>query len=443
MIDLLSLYSDQWPSFDPQRHLYALDAHCARYAEWLLRAGAEPRLSLVLCSGDVAFSGWKERMQTMGILLKSTPTSIEQPLHEDFLLHQGDHFNRTLFYMEIDAVDASDIQELLILLNGRRNQLKKTATWVALVIKNPKTLDALWESATQLARMIQRRCWVWHPDDLNDDSFKAILNYPKFPVGTPLIDELFALAKRPHLPISYLNFSRLLRLGSPYAPKHAEKQWKELYELWANEDAEGFDHPSGQTSILAMIKKLDQHLPRDERKHLANHLPKDLSWMLGLSPKAPTSMDEYWRELGRCARGELELPLAEIKRLSQLWEGLETWLQGPAGLWLSASFAHLNEIEQCIEFLNKTTLQKSIPEEIRFEAHQKLAQIYTFLNERQKAKEEIDQLFEIADLLYSPCYRAQAFYDRSLFLSTLDTSGAQKDQKDGKYLALTQGWILE
>jgi hypothetical protein len=440
MIDLLSIYADQWPSYDPQRHLYAIDAHCAHYAKWLLTAGAEPRFSLLLCSGDSALKLWKERMQTMGVNLKHTPTSIEIPLDEALLTHQGDHFNRTLFWM--DGLDEYRDTDLLSLLNGRRNQLKKTATWVALVVQNPKTLDLLWEKAPQLCQMLQKRAWIWDINDLNDPSFKYTLNQPRLPKEAPLIDELFAIAKRPNLPMSYLNFSRLLRLGSPYAPTTADISWKELFDLWYHEDPQTLEHPSSSAGILAMIKHFDQLLPRDERKHLAHHLSNPLSWILGLSPKVPQDLDEYWRELGRCARGELELPLAEIKRLASLWQDLDLWLRGPSALWFAACYAYEHELELCIDILQKLTNDLEIPQEIRFEGHQKLAQIYTALHERQKASDQVDQLFELADQLHAPGYLAQAIYDRSLFLKVLDEKGSQKDDKDSKLLALTQGWQL-
>ncbi|MCA9547027.1 MAG: hypothetical protein KC613_21645, partial [Myxococcales bacterium] len=136
----------------------AIDFHLEQLAAWLLRAGAEPRLTLVLCAGKGARARFFEGLSAYGVRVVHTPSTDERPLPAEILGHQGDHYNDRLFFM--DGFADRDPARQFETLDGQRSVLAKQATWVAVVVENLRALERLATFAPNLFKAFHRRTLV-------------------------------------------------------------------------------------------------------------------------------------------------------------------------------------------------------------------------------------------------------------------------------------------
>ena len=150
-----------WPSPYDDLAPRAQHWHARRFASWLLKAGAESRFSFVLSSGPEAKRRLAQVVEEQGIEIIRCSSTFERPLPLPLTLHQGDHFNRTLYLIEdLDLICRRTLDERKVFwttLQGQRGRLKRNATWVSLVIEDPLTLEDLWTFAPLLAKEVDHR----------------------------------------------------------------------------------------------------------------------------------------------------------------------------------------------------------------------------------------------------------------------------------------------
>ena len=74
--------------------------HARKHAKWLLSAGAEARLSILMLSGDRAYTHWQQLLTEQGVIIEHCDITSTRPVPSILLQHRGDHFNRTLFVLD-------------------------------------------------------------------------------------------------------------------------------------------------------------------------------------------------------------------------------------------------------------------------------------------------------------------------------------------------------
>ena len=112
----------QWPLSGSIPVAIPTEFHLNRYCRWLLSAGADPRLSIVLCAGAGAKQSFIDGVRARKIIPELAPARSQRPVAENLSKHQGTHFNSTLFI--VDGLE-SLTRDAFSTLNGQRGLLNR------------------------------------------------------------------------------------------------------------------------------------------------------------------------------------------------------------------------------------------------------------------------------------------------------------------------------
>jgi hypothetical protein len=428
--------------------------HARRCSRWLLRAGAEPRLSLLLSSGESARARWTVFLEEQGVIVHRCRVTAERPLPAPLTAHRGDHFNRTLFHLEgLDelSLDEPDrAREVFRTLDGQRSQLRQLATWVALSVEHPYTLSLMYEHAPQLMDLVQQRCWMWAPQERTRPTARVHLPPQAKPVET-----LFAEASAFDHPPSALTFSRWVRSGYPAPPPSASETWASFYRVWRgdldSEDSKEMTEDRELTELGGRLDAVASHLALTHRQDLLtaerrgalieNCRSAGLSWASPLEPSLP--IDELsegpWGALGQMIHQDLP-PSSDLLASAELaWPTLSPSSSGYIGKLMATGYAWREDIEGCLRVLNALSQSETAWPESRFFADERLAELYTLLHDRGAGQAAIDRLFLSLDTLLSPLYEVRSINAKAHFLGAIDDSRGRRERDEARRLSLIHG----
>ncbi len=254
-MDLASLRSE-WSVAGPELAERAFDHHAAALSAWLRRAGAEPRLCLVLASGPRGKQRLLDTLELDRVEVLRAPSTPARPIHPRLAAHQGDHFNNVLHV--VDGFDAGDPTAQMETLEGQRSVLRRTATWVALVVESVEALRCLDTVAPGLLAAMQWRCLALDPEMLEGSSEAPV---PQSWREAGRVPELvYHYGMTPQSAPDPGDFARFVRAGyvawTQGRPQHAERA--RLVARWfegAEPEPHGFDAgPVGEPLLRAAAR---------------------------------------------------------------------------------------------------------------------------------------------------------------------------------------------
>ena len=394
-----------WPQPVRDGVLRARTWHLQQYTRWMTRAGAEPRLALVLCAGDFAREALLDACGMAHVEVAPAPVTASHPLAPALAAHNGNHFNTTLYLMD-GLADASP--DTLRTLDGQRGQLRRMATWVGVLVEDLATLTALQAHAPGLMRSIQRSVLVLGDAGvpLGETTAEALATWR----AQGRVAELaFAEALGAHAP-DYDDLSRLLRAGYGAALSgqaiHPERQ--RVLSLWT-QGAPSFrlDQAEGAAADAALRHG---QLSEDDAARLA--------------PKAS-------RATRIAIRGEAP--------------PLSTWTSGTdrlqAALIRAERRAEAGDLDGCLSALKaaEPSLEGPMPE-LAMQALEKTITLLGFMGDRGAAQAALLRMDEHVPRLASPYFHALAMEARARFVQPLDPARARVDLLEAERIYRTHGY---
>ena len=454
--------------------------HARTYARWLLSAGAEPRLGLLMSSGPLAESRWAQLLTEQGVQVERCRVTPERPLPAPLTQHRGDHFNRKLFLVEgLDELPEAQREDTLRTLNGQRNPLKQTATWVTLLTRHAHTVSALTRWAPHAYALIERRCLMW---EVSERTGAHTQRAPLPAWATPL-EHLFEALNHPEDPVDDLTFDRLVRAGVMRPPPNAHPSWRSREALWRGEVDFGgkrrrssgagvveplSDEVSPELAYLALTRRAEA-LSAAVRVQLEARLTPLNAWLLGTegtegtegAQQALTQLSSHEREAlsaWSALRATLERDAppqpAQLAELERLWRvGMKSLTEPPSlnsdatltaccALWLAEGYALLGDAEGLERVLSALRGEARLPLELRFIAGERLVGLYTLLQDRPQAQATLSALRADALTLGAPLYEAHASLAKAEHLGALDPERGAKERAEAERLAVTHGVAL-
>ncbi|MGK0362463.1 MAG: hypothetical protein ACI9U2_004784 [Bradymonadia bacterium] len=398
-----------WPQPVRDGVLRARTWHLQQYTRWLTRAGAEPRLALVLCAGREARAALLDACGMAHVEVAAAPVTLSNPIAPALAAHSGNHFNTTLYVM--DGLSQAS-PETLRTLDGQRGQLRRMATWIAVVVEDLATLTALQTHAPGLMRSMQRSALVL------DDGLPAGETTPEalaaWRAQGRVTELAFAEALGTHAP-DYDDLSRLLRAGYGAAltgqATHPERQ--RVLSVWAAADtAPSFriDQAQGAAADAALRHA---RLSDADADHLA--------------PKASLAT--------RIAMRDEAAPL-------DAWTSGTDRLQ--AALIRAERCAETGDLAGCIDALKmaEPSLEGPMPE-LAMQVLDKLITLLGFTGDRSAAKAALDRMDAQVVRLASPLAYAQAMAARARFVQALDPARARIDLLEAERIYRMHGYPQE
>ncbi len=451
----LTLQRSTWSTPPASAAARALDHHVQAYADWLGRAGAEPRLALVLCSGPSAREALVDGLGMHRIEVVHAPSTPARPVHPLVSNHQGDHFNTKLFL--VDGFEAGDPQAVLESLDGQKGMLRRMATWVALVVDRLSTLEALERHAPGLLASVQRRVLVLDEgigrgpaEDVAPDTLARWRRADR--VAELAFREAMATRAAP----TYDDFSRLVRAG--YAAcltgqdVHPERQrlaqlWWRLPEVLAGEIPLPFPLDQGGPAVAEAVgRHAPSVLDAAGRATLAAALKGDAAatFAAGLGHGGSSVLDTLGAVQAMGA-GEADHDAHAIGVLSaqSAAGGVGPGTQVHIDLALAAAAAAEGDVEGCDFALTRAAERAGHPgvaPELRFDVLEKRGQLHAHLNRRGPARNALDALELLAPKLASPFYAARLHLARGDFIAPLDPTRARTEYVQARALFDRHGY---
>ncbi len=384
----------------------ALTWHLGSYVEWLFSAGAEPRLALILIS-----QGAKQRffgqLAEEGVELVHTPATLTKPLHPLIQNHQGDHFNRRLFV--VDGFETGEPGVIWAALERSRDQLRRTATWVALLIESPSSLESFEQQAPQLQKLLQWRCLALSPE------------LPQHPALLPehrhrwrrnrRFAELCFHSAMTRAEPAIEDFGRLVRSGYATCLPPCKGSWGALQRFWAGEPVEAEGPVLARALALRMPQPDPNELPLREAPRLRAELGMEV-------PEDPQL--QALSRLIREARGEA-VPRAVLP------EG-DPEIRALGALALAAIRAQEGDLEGFSEALSSA--EAAAPDaapELHFEILEKSLSLAAFQGDRSRGRQHLDSLAKLWHQLQSPYFHARFLLARAEWTAPLDPQRAASD----------------
>lgn len=415
------------PSLAPR---HAIDHHVARYAAWLRRAGAEPRLALILCAGKGARRRLVDGLEAHGVDVVQATSTLARPFPPAVLNHQGDHFNDRLFL--VDGFEGHDPEPQFEELNLKWGQLKKTATWVGVVVESIATLRVLYGEAQALLRAFDRKVLVLAAGAPTEDPAPNVLER-LWGANGAVAEQTFATALTPRHPITYDAFSRLVRAGYVAnflgASMHPDRE--ALVKLWADRAAEVEASP-----VLASA--LARHGSGSPIALEHDPLSAVVAGAEGALPAA-------WQALAAVegmGAGAAEPDLAVIDTLLRHAEGEAPGFIVQAHLAVAAAHAVRGNLPACIDAVAtaREHAGRPVPPEVEFRVHEKAIQLDTFRGARTAGQAGVDRLAALAEQLQSPFYDGRHLLARAQFTEPLDARRAAGDYEGAHTLFAGHGY---
>jgi len=444
--------------------------HARVYAEWLLSAGAEPRLGALLSSGELAEGRWAQLLSEQGVQLERCQITQARPLPAPLTQHRGDHFNRKLFVLEgLDELAPEALEEVITTLNGQRGPLKQSATWVTLLFRSARSLSAFVRLAPHAWSLVERRCLMWESSERAPRA-EAQRSVEPLPSWAQPLEQLYWAIDQPERPFDQLTFDRCVRAGVQRPPQGAHERWLRWDALWRGEldfnarrrsSGAGVVETLGETSsheVRAALTHRAEGLSAGVRVQLEARLEPYDAWALNAELKAEeaASVGELepllspWSALRAQLEAEGAAPsLTELKGL----EAQRTQRHGAlaelptalalTGLWLAEGYAALGEVDSCLRVLASLESEARCPLEHRFFAGERLVTLYTLLQRRAEAQTQLKRLFEWAKALGAPLYEVRAIKAKAQHLGALDPSRGGREEQRASRLALLHGVSAE
>ena len=401
-----------------------ISTHVDSISAWLRIAGAEPRLWVVLCSGPAAKTRFAWALSRNKIDLVEAPATASAPVHPKLAAHRGDHFNRTLFW--VDGLSGADSAELWAALAAQISSIKRTATWVALVVESLESLQHFdTASGGALRRGVHRWCLALDGTDLDRVSGappdpNALARWDAHQAVAPLVYQHFMT---PSAAPRYADFSRLVRSGfagtipADLADLHPDR--RALIDLWRDRTTQA-PADIGPAAAEAWMRHAPDGtagadcaaaLSDDPAARYVVGLPVDDTPLLaelaairgGATPNDPAALRATARrlEVGVNLRIELELVLATA----------------------AADREDMEAVEHCLSIAaHLATEAVGVSPEVDFEVTEKNAQLHAFARRPTPARLGIDRLRVLAPILLSPFYEARVELARGELIAPIDRS---------------------
>lgn len=473
MIELKPDRIEPWSYPTPYYAEHAQVWHTRRFATWLLKAGAEPRFGVLLCSGAQAETRWRLLLEEQGVEVLKVRSSIDRPLPQALTQHRGDHFNRRLFLIDgLDDISEGNTEQLRQnfweTLEGQRGQLCQTATWVVLMIQHTQTLLDASYFAPRLIEKIERSCLIWVSQE-RSMSLKRVLLPPS---RHQLLFEAFSILSSPSERVDSLSLGRVFRLGYMQNSKSASEQWKWAYRLWRGEVRDPTAARFGQVGVT---EELDEEVTTE-----------DALWaLLGRGAAATPARLEQWVRRARTAlygwrvTGDSlsfvahlssQAQLSEVQResITRLWTHFnsdesipltneELRLAEEAAVilndrleltrallteWLTVAYAQIEDLESCIRVNQALIESKGVWGEAKFCAHERLLELALFTQEHGEARRQVEALELLERDLHSPLFEIRYLEAKSRQLGALDPSRGESVAQVAKELSERFGAVL-
>lgn len=387
----LGLVESIWPRPVADGIERARGWHLRQLTEWLTRAGAEPRLCLIICTGRDARDALFDACVAARVDIAPAPVSAKAPIAPALMAHRGDHFNATLFLMEglAGAPDA-----VLETLDGMRGQLRRMATWVGLVVEDLTTLDRLERHAGGLMRAIQRTALV-----LGDGPQLGTVSPASLEAWRRRgrVAELAFASLSGDAP-AYDDLSRLIRAGYGSVLATLDPVRRQAHQLWTTGALDG----APLTPALAEAA---------------------LRHGTGASPEAagPTA---------RIAAGLDPMPSAG--------EGTDR-LQ--IAVHRAQAMAEAGDLDGCMQALASAEPPPDGPlPELALDVLEKRITLQAFVGDRAAARAALERLDRHVERLASPGALARAIVARARFVAPLDPARARVDLLEAERLLRAHGY---
>ena len=411
------LLRSEWSQPSPALPERAAIHHLVRYTRWLLQAGAEPRLALVLMSSPKMKQHFVDEVAARGVEVRVVSSTAEEPLPNMIRVHEAGHFNRRLFLL--DGFEATDPAPLFKALEEQRGQLKRSATWVTICVESLSALITLNQMAPKLVDSFMVRCLLLG---------EGINQAPATSVPGVILDGwlrerrqaelIYADALSPQRAPNYSEFSRLIRSG--YAAllqdgAHLNPTRRALLATWRGEAVSD----DSDTALEAAYRHAD-----------GAALGSTLVHLLAGKQVLPPLLANFQRIRGMADGDEVDPTVIDALRAGAAADGVDPNLRVEIELGIGAAWAAHGDLTQCgIALANGFKLSKDprVALELAFLAAEKRIQIETFRNVRGTAQKGLDRLETLAPWLESPFYMARAKLARAEFSAPLDAGRAKLD----------------
>ncbi len=477
----LALLRSTWSTPSATLAERAFEHHAAALAAWLSHSGAEGRLTLVLSSGPLATERLVRALSTTRVDVVKAPSTPARPVHPTLAAHKGDHFNHTLHVVGgLDAGDPTDQRDALggsaapvatvadadagvppprrtsgapsssrlglgaiasprpahhsrrghlATLDGQRSMLDKMATWVALVAESPATVAAIEKHAPNVWRAIQRRCLVLGPEmmDAAEPPLERSVR-DRWSAEGRVAELVHHFAMTPAVAPDYLTFARFVRSGyvgfTFGAAQHPERE--RLAAVWAMDQIPFELADAGPATAEAVARHRADRLDGAAREAVEARLAGAPDARLAAG--WPVSDHSVFAALRAVQEGAGDADSVGALRALVAVDGVGPGVRAHAELAIAGARAEEGDLDGCREALEAAVAhgERAAPE-VRFDALSKLAQVYTFLHDRGRARELVDALEDLAPRLHSPFYAARMRLARGEFLAPLDAHRAKAD----------------
>ena len=405
----------EWPLPASADADVSLEFHLDRYARWLLTAGADPRLSIVLCAGETAKANFIEGMTARKITPEIALATSKQPVAPNLSQHQGTHFNSTLYL--VDGLKSLD-RDALNTLNGQRGLLNRMATWVALIVEDMDTLCRLYQFSDGLMRETMRRALVVSgtlPDAPQAPAPASQMNLWR---RHARVAELAFHTMMTHAVIAdYDDVSRTLRSGYGGALNTLPMgQWTPWQRLWHGAE------PGGRMTAdiaSAWVRHLPD-LPQESllgdalatRPLCAVHVPSPPSGLPALMASGPQGNIAGWA--------------ASLRDVTGAWRRRDAE-RAVVELHIAEHYAAAEDLEGCLDALTQGLEASRTPAcpEVFFEVAAFLLKLHILLGQRKEALMLLNDLESRVPELHSPFYDARIHLARGDYRAPLDPTPAR------------------
>lgn len=424
----------------------AIDLQVAELARWLKRAGAEPRLGLVLCAGKGARHRLMTGLATHDVQVVSATSTDQRPLPKNVIDHKGDHFNDTLFVL--DGFESTSAEAQFAVLEGQRGLLKRTATWVVVMVESLNALDRLYAAAPGLCLAFQRRFVVLAagaPDTPEAVDPGRLLAWRR---RSRVAELVFHAALTPSAPPDADDFSRLVSSGyvNDHVGRPGHPDFGRLVALWAaGADRAAMaagqlaDRP-GPALASALARQIDDfspaqritllgglaHDPLGAARVASAALARGEALPGGLLPEGwPT--DLAWLRAATENPEILDAPgLSAIRgRLAASADQQAATVAVAIHLSLAAASAGEGDLDGVVAAVaSAMALLPELPLELAFEVLDKHAALQTWRNDRAGARAAVDRMELVTLDLHSPYFFARHRETHGAFLAPLDARRA-------------------
>jgi len=429
----LAFIRSEWPSLAMHQWERTFSYHVESYARWLNSAGAEPRFSVVLCVGKNAREAFSEAMSIHGVTAVTATATDRRPMPEDVARHEGTHFNSKLFL--VDGFDGCNARDVFRTLNGQRSLMRRSATWVALVIESVEALMALYDAAPDLTAAVMRRCLViTGPAEGGPQGAAPATQYNLWMTRGLIAEQVFHTYCTDGVVADYPDMSRLFRTGygKTLDPKE-QPDWQPWFDLW-----NGRRPPLQPDLSLPLASAVGRHggdFTDQEAAVLATRLAERPFCRIAASLAAQDDADSAYH---LALAGEAQATLG-TQWPDSIRARTESWSEHTGGIAvvemaIAQGYGAADDVDGCLGSLHRAVAaadQPSTPE-LYFEAVAARMKLEVLLSMRTDARHSLDILESVAPRLQGPYFDARALLARGDYRAPLDPSPARDDYREAE-----------